>query len=89
MNSWLAVVTLMTSLFTGVVIFWIPEHRHRLRTDVNIGGALAKLGLVTVMLVGVAAGRTYESRLVLAPGLDLLLRVDALSLLFLTLSAFL
>jgi multicomponent Na+:H+ antiporter subunit D len=89
MNSWLAVVTLMTSLFTGVVIFWIPEHRHRLRTAVNIGGALAKLGLVTVMLVGVAAGRTYESRLVLAPGLDLLLRVDALSLLFLTLSAFL
>nr|WP_236589440.1 proton-conducting transporter membrane subunit [Ramlibacter aurantiacus] len=38
------------------------------------------------MLWGVAGGESYEARLRLVPGLDLLLRVDALSLLFVTLS---
>jgi multicomponent Na+:H+ antiporter subunit D len=89
MSAWLPVLTLMTSLIPALVIFRIPEQRRALRTAVNLGGALAKLGLVALMLGGVAAGEIYEARLALAPGLELLLRVDALCLLFLTLSAFL
>jgi multicomponent Na+:H+ antiporter subunit D len=89
MNTWLPVLTLASSLVTALIIFRIPEGARRLRTIVNLVGALAKLGLVAVMLAGVAAGELYETRLALAPGLDLLLRVDALCLLFLTLSALL
>jgi multicomponent Na+:H+ antiporter subunit D len=89
MSMWLPVLTLMSSFIPALVIFRIPEERQRLRTIVNLGGALVKLGLVALMLGGVAAGKIYETRLALAPGLDLLLRVDALCLLFLTLSALL
>lgn len=89
MNAWLPVLTLMTSFLSALVIFRIPNHKPGLRTFVNLTGALAKLGLVVLMLGGVAAGEIYETRLALAPGLELLLRVDALCLLFLTLSAFL
>jgi multicomponent Na+:H+ antiporter subunit D len=85
----LPLLTLATSLLTALVIFFLPDRMRRLRTAVNLAGAVGKLALVAVMLHGVQAGEGYEARLVLLPGLDLLLRVDALSLLFLTLSAFL
>jgi multicomponent Na+:H+ antiporter subunit D len=89
MSTWLPILTLMTSFGTALIIFRIPEERRTFRTAVNLLGALSKLVLVAVMLGGVAAGEIYETRLELAPGLYLLLRVDALCLLFLTLSAFL
>jgi multicomponent Na+:H+ antiporter subunit D len=46
-----------------------------------------KLGLIVAMLVAVAGGAVYEASLPLAPGLVLLLRVDAIALLFVSLSA--
>ncbi|TCD06776.1 monovalent cation/H+ antiporter subunit D family protein [Erythrobacteraceae bacterium CFH 75059] len=89
MNAWLPVLTLLTSLVPALVIFRIPEDRRTPRAVVNLAGAGAKLALVALMLAGVARGEVYETRLVLMPELYLLLRVDALCLLFLTLSAFL
>ncbi|MEJ7929910.1 proton-conducting transporter membrane subunit [Ramlibacter sp. AN1015] len=89
MNALLPVLTLSMSLITSLVIFALPEQARRTRIIVNLLGALAKLVLVGLMLAGVASGASYEARLALLPGLDLLLRVDALSLLFVTLSAFL
>jgi multicomponent Na+:H+ antiporter subunit D len=89
MSAWLPVLTLMTSFLPALIIFRIPDERRGLRTFVNLAGAVAKLGLVAIMLGGVAEGQSYETRLPLAPGLDILLRVDALCLLFLTLSALL
>ena len=47
----------------------------------ELAGALAKLLLVGIMLEGVGRGELYETRIALLPGLDFLLRVDALSLL--------
>lgn len=85
----LPILTLLSSLGAALVIFMLDDRRARLRTAVNIGAALIKLAFVAVMLKGVAAGAVYEARLPLVVGLDLLLRVDALALLFLTLSAFL
>ncbi|MCB4821309.1 complex I subunit 5 family protein [Roseicella aerolata] len=88
-DALLPALVLATSLLPALVIFLLPEPAWRLRTAVNLAGAAAKLALVVVMLAGVAGGATYELRLPLVPGLDLLLRVDALALLFVTLSAFL
>ncbi len=89
MNDWLPILTLLSSVLTACIIFFIPDSMPRLRTFVNLAGAIAKLGLVALMLHGVAAGEIFEMRFPLAPGLELLLRADALCLLFLTLSAFL
>jgi len=89
MNALMPVLVLSTSLVPALVIFFLQERQQRARTVINLAGALAKLALVVVMLERVARDVHYETRLTLLPGLDLLLRVDALSLLFLTLSAFL
>nr|MCU0965029.1 hypothetical protein [Burkholderiaceae bacterium] len=84
---WVPVAVVASSLLPGLVIFVLPEHRHTLRTVLNLGGAAAKLILVGIMLWNVGRFQDYEARLVLLPGLDLVLRADELSLLFLSLSA--
>ncbi|MFW6077567.1 MAG: proton-conducting transporter membrane subunit [Hyphomicrobiales bacterium] len=89
MTQAMPLLVLSTSLVTAVIIFLLDEVQQRLRTAVNLVGAVAKLVLVTVMLDGVARGVVYETRLILLPEFELMFRVDALALLFLTLSAFL
>lgn len=89
MTGVLPVLTLATSLVPALLIFWLPERATRARTWLNLGGAAVKLVLVMFLMVEVAGGVTHEARLDLAPGLYLLLRVDALALLFVSLSAFL
>jgi multicomponent Na+:H+ antiporter subunit D len=88
--TWTAAAPLLvlaTSLVTGVVIFVMGEERETARTVLNIGGALAKLALVGLMLWGAYHGAVYEIRYPLLPGLDFVLRSDSLALLFVTLSA--
>ncbi len=89
MTAFLPVALLLTSLVPAAVIFFLPDERDRLRTVVNLAGAVLKLALVGYMLLSVLGGAVYETRWELVPGLYLLLRVDALALLFVTLSAFL
>ena len=89
MNRIMPLLLLGTSLAPAVIIFCLADDSRRTRTAVNIVGALLKLALVAVMLEGVRSGEAYEFRHALLPGLDLVLRADALALLFLTLSAFL
>ena len=83
----LPVLIIATSLAPALVTFFLPEERAGWRNGLNLGGAVLKLALVAFMLVEVADGAIYDTRFELAPGLALVLRVDALSLLFVTLSA--
>ncbi len=78
---------LASSLVPGLVIFLLPEDRHTLRTVLNISGAVLKLALVGVLLRDFAAGRVHEVRIPFLPDLPLMLRVDAIALLFVSLSA--
>jgi len=78
---------LASSLLPGLVIFFLPEASVRIRTTLNLSGALLKLALVGVMAWGVFHGINYETRLPLLPDLDFVLRADALSLLFVSLSS--
>lgn len=87
LDVWMPVLVILTSLLTGVFIFLLPEERHRTRSMLNLFGAIAKLVLIGVMLVGVYYGREYVMRLPLLPGIDFVLQVDALAMLFVTLSA--
>ncbi len=86
-DSGLLLLVLASSLAPGLVIFFLPEERVATRTALNLAGALLKLVLVGVMIWGVSHGHYYEIRLPLLPGLDMVLRADAESLLFVTLSA--
>ena len=85
----LPVLILGTSLIPALVIFFLREEQVTLRTAINIIGAVLNLLLVAVLVESAARGEVYETRMQLAPGLELLLRADALALLFVSLSAFL
>jgi len=86
-SSWLLVFILLSSLVPGVIIFFLREESHSLRTAFNLGGAGLKLILVGTLLLGVQRGEVYELRAVLLPGMELVLAADALSLLFASLSS--
>jgi multicomponent Na+:H+ antiporter subunit D len=81
--------TLATSFVAALVIFCLHERSVRLRSAINVAAAIAKLGCVAWMLWGVQHGEVFELRLPMLPGNDLLLRADALAMLFVTLSALL
>ncbi len=81
--------TMATSLVAAVLIFALGETRGRARTVVNVAAAVVKLLFVFAMLVAVWQGQEFEVRLPMGAGLELLLIADALSLLFITLSALL
>lgn len=83
----LPLLVLFSSLLPGLMIFFLGEEQLRTRTALNLAGAIVKLVLVGVMLWGVYHQYRYETRLLLLPGLDLVLRADALALLLMTLSA--
>jgi multicomponent Na+:H+ antiporter subunit D len=84
--SGLPVFILLSSLLPGLVIFLLREESRRLRTWLNLAGAVIKLILVGVMIWGVFHEQVFETRWMLAPGLELVLHADALSVLFVTLS---
>lgn len=76
-----------SSFVLGCVIFALGEHRTVLRTYLNLAGAGLKVALVAWLGLGVLGGGTYENRFPVFPGIDLVLKADALSLLLLALSA--
>lgn len=86
-DTLLPVGIVLTSLLAGGFIFLVKEESHVLRGVLNLSGAIVKLLLVGVMIWGVYHGHVYEARWTLAPGLELVLQADALSVLFVTLSS--
>ena len=85
-DAWLPLLVVASSLLPGLFIFFLREDSHRLRTALNFAGAGVKLALVVVLIWGVFHQHVYETRWTLAPGLDLVLHADTLSLLFVSLS---
>ncbi len=83
----LLVSILLSSLIPGIIIFGLPEERHRLRTILNLCGAVVKISLIVIMDIGIYLGHTFEIRMPLIPGVELLLNGDPLSALFATLSS--
>ena len=78
---------LASSLLTGLVIFFLPEERHGLRTTLNLAGATVKLVLVALLLLEVHDGTAPRVRFTMLPGMDFALGADANSMLFVTLSS--
>ncbi|MEX0604923.1 MAG: proton-conducting transporter membrane subunit [Marinobacter sp.] len=87
LTAWMPVFALMTSFIASLVIFVLPEKGYRLRTAVNLGAALMKLVLVIVMVWGVFRGVDYGVRFTMVPGVEFVLKADALAMMFAGLSA--
>ena len=85
-DAMLPLFILCSSLVPGLIIFFLPEDWVGTRISLNMGGAIVKVVLVGFVIWGVFNGHHYEIRLPFLPGLDLVLRADALSILFATLS---
>lgn len=78
---------LLTSLVPGLVIFALREDQIRLRSGLNLGGALAKVALVGLLIPFVVAGNEIRASFAWAPGLELVFVTDAFALFFAALSA--
>ncbi len=87
LEAWLPLLILLTSLTVAIAIFPLGENRTKTRVGLNLGGALLQFMLVGLMLWGVYNGHSYETRIPFLPGLDLVLKADALSMLFIALSS--
>lgn len=81
------VALLLVSFLAAVVIFLLPEGAVRVRTSVNLGAAVLKVALVATLVPFVFGGALPQWRSPLLPGVDLVLRIDSLSILFAGLSA--
>ena len=86
-NTLIPLFALLTSLLASVIIFALPEKGHRLRTSVNLAAAGVKLILVGIMVWGIFQGQSFEFAFTMLPGVQFVLRADALSMLFGGLSA--
>lgn len=80
-------VLLGLSFLAGVVIFCLPEESRRARTTVNLAAASLKVVLLVLLAPVVLDVDLPAWRSPLLPGIDLVLRIDTLALLFATLSA--
>ncbi|MCB2181545.1 MAG: monovalent cation/H+ antiporter subunit D family protein [Desulfobulbaceae bacterium] len=86
-QGWLLVSILLSSFLPGIIIFSLPEEKTGLRTTLNLLGSGTKIVLVLIMNIGIYLGYSYEIRLPLVPGVEILLNADPLSSLFATLSS--
>ena len=86
-NDLAPLLVVLSSMITGLVIFSLKEEQHRLRTWLNLGGAVLNLVLVGTMVYGVIHGEFFYFSLPFLPGAPLVLQGDALSLHFIVLSS--
>ncbi|MBD3896915.1 monovalent cation/H+ antiporter subunit D family protein [Halomonas sp. ML-15] len=88
-NPGLLLATLAASLLVAPVIFLLPERAWLARTAFNLGAALLKLGLVALMVWGVARGENYAFGFTVVEGVSFQLRADPLGIMFAGLSSLL
>jgi multicomponent K+:H+ antiporter subunit A len=89
LSSLLPALIVLVPFLAGFAIMATPGHKSLLRRTLNIAGALMTLSFIALLLNGVSNSLYFETRLTLLPNIDLVLRADTLSLLFVSLSGFL
>ena len=89
LSSLLPALIVLGPFLAGLAIMATAAHSSLLRSTFNIAGALITLSLIALLLNGVSNNLYFETRLTLLPNIDLVLRADTLSLLFVSLSGFL
>ncbi|MGM0758924.1 MAG: complex I subunit 5 family protein [Thermodesulfobacteriota bacterium] len=88
LNFWLPLIVLATSLLPGLIIFFLPEEKSAPRTALNLIGAALKVILAHFMAYRLLVlDHVHEVGLSMGLGFMFVLRVDFLSLMFLSLSS--
>lgn len=88
MLQWIPVILLATSLLAAVIIFFLRDGAVRTRTTINVTAAVVKVLLLGLLVPSVMDDEIApEFRMPFLPGIDLVLQIDSLSLLFAGLSA--
>ena len=88
LDLWLPILMLSSSLFTGLIIFFLKGESIRLRTTLNLTGAVFKVVAVHYMAYRLLVlDNVHQVSFNLGLGFDFVLRVDFLSLMFLALSS--
>ena len=87
LDFWLPLIVPLISMVVGIIIFFLREEQRLLRTFLNLSGAVVKVILVHLMVLGVYQNRFYEFRLPMFGDVDFVLHADPLSLLFAALSS--
>lgn len=88
MLHWIPPIMLLLSLGAAIAIFPMTPEQTRPRAIVNLSVAVIKVGLVVSLYPIVLVGNVHpEFAVPFVPGIDLVLRVDELALLFATLSS--
>lgn len=85
-NEYLPLTILIIAFLSGLLMLVIKENNETLRTTVNLCSAAINIVLIMIMVIGVYQGEVFETRLPLLPDINLVLKADALSLMFVTLS---
>ncbi len=85
--SLLPLVLLATSFLPAMVIFALPETATRVRTTLNLAGAVAKVGLVIALIPLTVDGETLRMAFEWIPGLSIVFVIDTFSLFFIALSS--
>ncbi|MFP4615835.1 MAG: complex I subunit 5 family protein [Thiohalorhabdus sp.] len=85
----LPLAAVLSALGPGVVIAFLPEERHGLRTTLNLAGALLQVGVMALLVAEAARGNAYTARIPFVAGTEILLQTDPLALLLAGLSALL
>ncbi len=85
----LPLLLIACSLVPAFAVFVIAKSNVRARSAWTMGGATAKLVLVGLAMLGVYQGRVFAIEFPIGPGMALSFRIDALALLFISLSAIL
>tara|TARA_R110002167_G_scaffold71691_5_gene202138 strand:+ start:6233 stop:9556 length:3324 start_codon:yes stop_codon:yes gene_type:complete len=86
LNDWLPLIILVVAFVTGMLMLLINEKSEILRTSINLSSAAINIVLIFIMVNGVYQGEVFETRLPLLPDINLVLKADALSLMFVSLS---
>lgn len=87
MMSLIPLVLVSLTIVPALISFALPGRMAIWRDAINISFALTKLALVGNLLLGAFGGAILEWRYEFLPGHEFILRLDSLSLLFVTLSA--
>lgn len=88
LNFWLPLAVLASSLIPGLIIFFLPEERTTVRTALNLTGAALKVVLAHFMAYRLLVlNQIHEVGFGVGLGYTFILRVDFLSLMFLSLSS--
>lgn len=86
-NPLILLAILSSSLLCGVIIFFLREEDKRIRTALNLFGAVLKVLLVGWVLIGFFQGESYHLRYTITVDLEFHFQVDGLALLFCALSS--